>query len=89
MTNITSYSEMWQAVLYRVVQDLTNDSNHAFEDFRTAQRWVGDYPSKDFREVCTLAGIEPDFLHPKLLRMGRATEAKHKSKARKRAIAAE
>lgn len=89
MTNVSSYSEMWLAVLNRVVQDLTNDSNHAYEDFRTAQRWVGDYPSKDFKEVCALAGIEPDFLHPKLLRMGRATEAKHASRASKRAIAAE
>lgn len=49
---------VWQAVLVRVIRDLMSAgfSNASFRE--DAERWVGSYPSADFRLVCQLAGFD-------------------------------
>ena len=51
------------------------------KDFVTAARWVGSYPTREFSEVCMLAGLEPDFVHPRFVKI--IQEAKVKSVAGK------
>ena len=56
--------ELWQAVLIRLIQDLVSENN-GDESIRAridAHRWFSGY-SKDFREVCTLAGLDPIAVH--------------------------
>lgn len=33
---------------------------------REAELWVGDWPSRDFREVCEMAGVDPARTHAEL-----------------------
>ena len=54
---------LWRHVLYAVFSDLESSSEHARQDRCFAQRWVGMHPSKDFRMVCDLAGLDADFVH--------------------------
>ena len=75
---------LWQAVLYRVLQDLQNDSGHAYSDYRDARRWVGEYPSRDFQYICSLAGIDADFLHPRLIKVALETERRQFEKAKRK-----
>lgn len=58
------YSALWQTVLNHVIAEL-KDGPISYEpnDRIIAERWIGSFPSKDFREVCTLAGINPDATH--------------------------
>lgn len=57
---------LWQAVLWRATQDLQASESSRDREFQDVRRWIGEYPSRDFREVCMLANLEPDFLHPQL-----------------------
>jgi hypothetical protein len=75
---------LWQAVLYRVLQDLQNDSGHAYGEYRDARRWVGEYPSRDFQYICSLAGIDADFLHPRLVKVALATEQRQIENAKRK-----
>lgn len=55
---------LWFSVLNTVVIDLSRGTARYEPIERTdAERWVGDFPSGDFREVCRLAGINPDAAH--------------------------
>ncbi|MDE0696015.1 MAG: hypothetical protein OXH76_09320 [Boseongicola sp.] len=54
---------LWRRVLLTVVLDLKSADRIAQ---RTAERWVGPHPSRDFREVCELAGFHPDRTHAAL-----------------------
>jgi hypothetical protein len=51
---------IWQAVLLRVVRDLCGQGGSTYQERLSAERWVGTYPSADFRMVCGLASIDPD-----------------------------
>ena len=49
---------LWRRVLLGVVTDLCGAGvNRA--GLREAERWVGNWISRDFREVCELAGVDP------------------------------
>lgn len=57
---------LWQAVLWRAAQDVISTRSPEDRDFQKVASWVGTYPSRDFRAVCSMAGLEPDFVHPRL-----------------------
>ena len=70
---------LWQAVLFQAVRDAT--SQHDSREKREADAWIRS-GRKDFREVCSLAGMEPEFIqeayiggkiNPELLRSSTAT----------------
>lgn len=54
---------LWQNVLLTVLADLQSSSEYKYRDREFARSWVGDYPSRDFRVVCDLAGIDAKATH--------------------------
>ena len=61
---MTVEQELWQAVVLRAAMDALADNPSSDEDQRAkrdADRWFR-FGGRDFREVCTLAGIDPDFI---------------------------
>ncbi len=50
---------IWVSVLERVVRDLIRNHQRQSGETALAERWVGAYPSRDFRDVCAMAGLEP------------------------------
>ena len=53
---------LWRRVLLGVVTDLCGAGvNRA--GLHEAERWVGNWISRDFREVCELAGVDPGRTH--------------------------
>lgn len=60
---------LWQHVLLAILSDLQSSSEHAHWGKISARRWVGLYPTKDFRMVCDLAGLDPDYLHQQFRRV--------------------
>lgn len=80
---------LWQSVLLRTVYDLLKSKSIYEPEFEAALRWVGKYPSRDFTMVCMLAGLEADFLHPRLMKMAEARLSEEAKPSEKRRIAAE
>jgi len=60
---MTPEQRLWQAVVYRAAMDALNptDSDEGLKAQREADVWLRRN-SKDFRRVCNLAGIDPDFI---------------------------
>ena len=56
---------LWRRVLLGVVNDLSDVGVHPAV-VREAELWVGKWISTDFREVCELAGVDPDRTHAEL-----------------------
>ena len=83
MSDSSPHQLLWQAVLFQVLRDIrdANRAHEGYKDFVTAARWVGSYPTREFSEVCMLAGLEPDFVHPRFVKIIKEAEAK--SAARK------
>jgi len=83
MRETQAHNLLWQSVLLQVLRDIrdANRSHEGHKDFVTAARWVGTYPSREFNEVCMFAGLEPDFVHPRFVKI--IQEAEAKSAARK------
>lgn len=54
--------KLWSTVLLTQMNIILGNT----KEREYAVRWVGSYPSKDFQEVCTLAGFDPDFIWPKM-----------------------
>lgn len=55
--------QLWQTVLFTAVKDALEGQDQerpALDRFR-ADQWIRGN-SKDFRLVCTLAGLEPEFI---------------------------
>ena len=78
MSDSSSHQLLWQAVLFQVLRDIrdANRAHEGYKDFVTAARWVGTYPTREFSEVCMLAGLEPDFVHPRFVKIIKEAEAK-------------
>ena len=78
MPDSSSHQLLWQSVLLQVLRDIrdANRSHEGHKDFVTAVRWVGNYPSREFNEVCMCAGLEPDFVHPRFVKIIQEAEAK-------------
>ena len=51
-------ARLWLRVLHGAIRDALHDPREA--------GWVGSFPSQDFKEVCRLAGFNPDHLWPRL-----------------------
>ncbi len=65
VTDPRACATLWRRVLLTVVTDLCGSGvNRA--GMRAAERWVGDWISRDFREVCELAGVDPGRTHSEL-----------------------
>lgn len=61
---MTPEQRLWQAVVHRAFLDATNDDPQTTENIlakREADTWISRC-GKDFREVCSLAGMDADFL---------------------------
>ena len=71
---------LWQNVLLSVVVDLCAQGGRHKAARITAERWIGDYPSRDFRQVCTLAGFEPEAVWPMLRRLAKLPAEERLSK---------
>ena len=78
MIDSSSHQLLWQADLFQVLRDIrdANRGQEGYKDFVTAARWVGSYPTREFSEVCMLAGLEPDFVHPRFVKIIKEAEAK-------------
>lgn len=56
---------LFRRVLLTVVLDLCG-TGVCRAELREAERWVGRWMSRDFREVCDLAGVDPGRTHAEL-----------------------
>lgn len=67
MTDHSACRELWRRVLLTVVADLCGHSGSTDQGAqRAAEHWVGAFPSRDFRQVCELAGVDPGRAHAAL-----------------------
>ena len=57
--------DLWRRVLLGVVTDLCG-AGVSRAGLREAERWVGSWISRDFREVCDLAGVDAVRTHAEL-----------------------
>ena len=89
MSGYIKEQTLWQSVLLRVLQDLLHSKSTLEREFEDAYRWVGNYPSKDFRMVCMLAGLEADFVHPRLKSLADDRVQKEASEKIQKLVAAE
>lgn len=81
---------LWCAVLDQARRDIqytaaefntTGTLTRGYMDMLSAKSWVG---SRDYREVCSLAGLDPDWLLPKFQEWVRESD-EHWRKRQKRA----
>ena len=56
---------LWRRVLITVVSDLCSEGVRRAEQV-DAERWIGSWMSRDFLEVCELAGVDPARTHAEL-----------------------
>ena len=67
---------LWVKVLHRLTEDALGKGCTPAER-NDARNMIGHWPSKDFREICELAGFDPDYVHGALTReIARLIEAK-------------
>lgn len=66
---MTAERQLWASVLLLAVSDLTSPGRMHSPERRAAESWVGTYPSKDFREVATLAGLDPHAAHSRVRKL--------------------
>ena len=50
---------LWRAVLVQVLKDLARNTARSRNIRIEAERWIGTYPSSNFRFVCFNAGLDP------------------------------
>jgi len=59
---------LWCSVVLQAMTDLAlgagSSRQHDVRERSDVIRWVGAYQSKDFREVCWKAGVDPDMAYP-------------------------
>ena len=66
--SISSEQRLWKAVLCQMLYDALSDfENKAMNknEKEAAERWF-IYKTKDFVDVCTYAGFDPDYIHNKV-----------------------
>ena len=60
---MSAEQRLWHHVLLAILSALQSPSEQARQAQEFARRWVGQYPSKDFRMVCDFAELDPDCVH--------------------------
>ena len=80
-------SALWVAVLAAVVADIQTKSFATERQRSAAISWVGLYPSRDFRMVCSLAGMDPEAVHDRLRRLINRNKERRARVARKERVA--
>lgn len=65
MTDHLACRTLWRRVLITAVSDLCAEGVRRAGQIE-AERWIGSWVSKDFREVCELAGVDPVRTHAEL-----------------------
>lgn len=58
--------QLWATVLLTMVHDLCSSNSMDWDKQREAERWVGSFPSRDFKIVVSLAGLDPDSVWERL-----------------------
>ena len=86
VTDPAACRTLFRRVLIRTVLDLCGSGANRAE-LRAAERWVGKWPSRDFYEVCDLAGVDPRRTHAELSALLRLEPGKRAAEigARRRA----
>lgn len=69
MTLESEERNLWAAVIAAVITDIRSTGYASKRQRDEALSWVGAFPSRDFRMVCSLAGIEPDAVHWRFRKM--------------------
>ena len=59
---------LWATVLQVAINDATDQKGCTHREHVEARRWIGQFPSRNFRTVCFLAGLDPDATHGRLKR---------------------
>ena len=59
--------KLWVKVLHRLAEDAFGKGCTPAE-CNDARNMIGQWPSRDFREICELAGFDPDYVHGALKR---------------------
>lgn len=65
VASFTAEQELWQSVVVTAFMDATRPNSANRDDMRArsdADRWIRGN-GRDFRQVCSMAGMDPDFLH--------------------------
>ena len=65
VTDPQACQDLWRNVLVTVVKDLCAEGVRRAGQ-REAERWIGNWISRDFREVCELAGVDARRTHAAL-----------------------
>lgn len=61
---MTPEQKLWQSVVLRAALDATSNPSSSSDDYiaqKNADAWMRT-GGRDFREVCGLAGLDPDFI---------------------------
>ena len=61
---MTPEQKMWQSVVVKAALDATSNPSSSSDDYiaqKNADAWLRT-GSRDFKEVCSLAGLDPDFI---------------------------
>ncbi|MFK7942089.1 MAG: hypothetical protein AB8B85_04115 [Paracoccaceae bacterium] len=63
-----SMRRLWHSVMLNVFRDLciTGESAAAHNARSMAARWVGTYPTSDFKLVCELCGVDAETTHMRM-----------------------
>lgn len=54
------YRRLGAEIVWRAIADLCSPSTYLAGEREDVERWIGSYPTKDFRIVCDLAGLEAE-----------------------------
>jgi len=61
---MTPEQKMWQSVVVKAALDATSNPSSSSDDYiakKNADAWLRT-GGRDFKEVCSLAGLDPDFI---------------------------
>jgi hypothetical protein len=61
---MTPEQKMWQSVVVKAALDATSNPSPSSDDYmaqKNADAWLRT-GGRDFKEVCSLAGLDPDFI---------------------------
>lgn len=60
---------LWATVLLVAINDAKNTVGCSQQEHLEARSWFGQHPSRHFRQVCNLAGLDADAAHRKITQL--------------------